>query len=302
MFDLRTGILALLGLVACLEAYPDTYSYSLLAWSSSRPAFFGTPDNQQQITLNSAEIIDRILTKHTCVYDAIVVIEQPGLSSSDLRSLPKSSFLAKSMMDAPASLHLPHLQYPIPIGVAKTISQVCERQYSEAGITELANLVVGSPKIALTIHIPELRTQGRQRKVEMAGLDRQLSHHIEKITHAFDSYLVLVVGTVPSSFSTAKRAADKSQDALNDPFRSVDRSVDRTTSQIITEGIRAGFAAPTGGVLKRYRLLTPGLITSLGITFLLFLPLLLVVVNALAGIRSPVRSESIKRFQDKKNQ
>jgi hypothetical protein len=55
-----------------------------------------------------------------------------------------------------------------------------------------------------------------------------------------------------------------------------------------------------------YRLLTPPLILSLGIVFGLVVPFLLVVISALAGIRSPVRENASGKSRvvgmEKKNQ
>lgn len=68
------------------------------------------------------------------------------------------------------------------------------------------------------------------------------------------------------------------------------------------------FAAPSdlpeGGILKRYQLLTPGLITSLIVVLFVFFPVLFVGVNALASIQNPIKLDLPKGFsaQEKKNQ
>lgn len=63
-------------------------------------------------------------------------------------------------------------------------------------------------------------------------------------------------------------------------------------------------AAPTGGVLKRYQLLTPGLIISLFVALFVLVPVVFMGISALSSIQSPVRSEAPKGFSaaDKKNQ
>lgn len=52
------------------------------------------------------------------------------------------------------------------------------------------------------------------------------------------------------------------------------------------------FATSTPLPAESYRLLTPPLILSLGIVFGLVIPLVLVVISALAGIKSPVREST----------
>lgn len=64
-------------------------------------------------------------------------------------------------------------------------------------------------------------------------------------------------------------------------------------------------AAPTdGGILKRYQLLTPGLIISLLVAFFVLVPVVLMGVYALASIQSPVRLDAPKGFNaaEKKTQ
>jgi hypothetical protein len=59
-----------------------------------------------------------------------------------------------------------------------------------------------------------------------------------------------------------------------------------------------------GGILKRYQLLTPGLILTLIVVFFVFVPIIVFGVNVLAGIQSPLRAEPPRSFsaKDKKNQ
>lgn len=67
------------------------------------------------------------------------------------------------------------------------------------------------------------------------------------------------------------------------------------------------FSAPNrtdGGILKRYQLLTPGLIVTLAVVLFLLIPVIALSVNALASIQSPLRAEAPRSFsaKDKKNQ
>jgi hypothetical protein len=59
-----------------------------------------------------------------------------------------------------------------------------------------------------------------------------------------------------------------------------------------------------GGFLKRYQLLTPGLILTLIVVFFVFVPIIVLGVNALASIQSPLRTEVPRSFstKDRKNQ
>ena len=66
----------------------------------------------------------------------------------------------------------------------------------------------------------------------------------------------------------------------------------------------AAFAPPTGGILARYQLLTPGLILSLAVGFFLLVPIVLAAISALASIQSPLQGQAPKGYiaSEKKNQ
>jgi len=62
--------------------------------------------------------------------------------------------------------------------------------------------------------------------------------------------------------------------------------------------------SPEGGILARYRLLTPALITGLLLVFFVLVPIVLFGVSALASIQSPLRVQPPKGYSadEKKNQ
>lgn len=51
---------------------------------------------------------------------------------------------------------------------------------------------------------------------------------------------------------------------------------------------------PAGGILKRYQLLTPGLLLTLIVTLLILFPIVFVGISALSSIKSPQRMEAPK--------
>jgi hypothetical protein len=63
-------------------------------------------------------------------------------------------------------------------------------------------------------------------------------------------------------------------------------------------------SSPVGGILARYQLLTPALITGLLLAFFVLVPIILFGVSALASIESPLRVQPPKGFSadEKKNQ
>ena len=63
-------------------------------------------------------------------------------------------------------------------------------------------------------------------------------------------------------------------------------------------------ASPSGGILKHYQLLTPGLILVLLISLFVLVPVIFLGVSALSSIQSPLTNEIPKGFsaEEKKNQ
>jgi len=68
--------------------------------------------------------------------------------------------------------------------------------------------------------------------------------------------------------------------------------------------LAANTTLPTGGILKRFQLLTPGLITALLVTFFVLVPVTMLGLNALASIQNPLRVDTSKTFnaRERKNQ
>jgi hypothetical protein len=117
-----------------------------------------------------------------------------------------------------------------------------------------------------------------------------LEDNLVKITSAFDSYAVFLTGT--SSIISPLVTKRQQPNSLSNPGFTNNPTVSFAN---VTE--------PTGGILARYQLLTPGLLTSLLIAFGLLIPLLMVGITSLASIQNPIRTELPKGPSlEKKNQ
>ena len=125
----------------------------------------------------------------------------------------------------------------------------------------------------------------RRPKTERFTTELYLSNEIEAIGSLFPKYLVVFTGAVPHL------SARQEPSELDSPSSSL---LFAPNSTILQEG----------GILKRYQILTPALITSLLITFFVLVPIIMLGVQALASIQSPLSSEVPKGFdaQEKKTQ
>lgn len=125
-----------------------------------------------------------------------------------------------------------------------------------------------------------------------------LSSDLASLAATFPNHLVVYTGSVPSSHGHTKRQSSPTPDR---PILDL--------SEVATSTPKFAAAAPNttlpeGGILKRYQLLTPALITGLLVAFFLLVPVLYFALGTLASIQIPIRSDVGKTFGalEKKNQ
>jgi hypothetical protein len=116
--------------------------------------------------------------------------------------------------------------------------------------------------------------------------ESRLSNDLDIIASIFPKHLVIFAGS-PSHISTRQAPSDL------DSAQSLDSTFAGNTT-----------VRQEGGILKRYQILTPGLITTLLVTLFVFVPVIMLGISALANIQSPLSSDVPKGFdaQEKKHQ
>ncbi len=125
----------------------------------------------------------------------------------------------------------------------------------------------------------------------IARAESQLSSDMNHIAAAFPKYLVVYAGWAPSL---------ESRQFYEDGELSLfDLSI---TPETLVFPSKA--AATEGGILKRYQLLTPGLIITLLVVFFVLVPLVFMGISSLASIQSSVRLDTPKGYNavEKKTQ
>nr|GAT51473.1 predicted protein [Mycena chlorophos] len=268
----------LLAITALLPAAALAFSNTapVVSWSSHSSALLDAlpPKFSLETLLSSADL---------CEHDAVVFVDQPELRASDLRSLPSNTHLARSLASAPSSRQLPYV--PTDVENNNNIPQLlaaaaarCSSQlvsYAPGYGAELSANV----KHLLSLTFPPLDGLAQARKDALLKHDDILSSELARIAALFPHHLVIY--TSSASLTPSKRSTPKPINlaAAADP-------------------------SATGGILSKYQLLTPGLITGLLITFFVLMPILITGINALSSIQSPVRVDAPKGFDavERKNQ
>lgn len=123
-----------------------------------------------------------------------------------------------------------------------------------------------------------------------------LSADLERIANAFPKHLVVYAGWNPSH--DRRQYYEEDEDAELDFLDFVpvpEKSPVSSTRKAVPSN---------AGILKRYQLLTPGLIICLLVVLFVLFPILFMAISALASIQSSVRLDAPKGFNavEKKNQ
>ncbi|KAJ7072914.1 hypothetical protein C8F01DRAFT_1105693 [Mycena amicta] len=265
----------LIRLLAVAALLPAALGFSntspVVSWSShSSPLLDSLPPKFSLDTLLSSADL--------CGHDAVVFVDQPELRASDLRSLSSSTHLARSLASAPSSRQLPY----VPNNAHSNLPQLLEAAAARCN-SQLVSYAPGygsslsaNAKHLLSLTFPPLDGLAKDRKDALLKHDAILSTELARIAALFPHHLVIYT----SSASISKRSTP----------------------------INLTRAAPSsstkGGILTHYQLLTPGLITALLITLFVLVPIIMLGINALSSIQSPLRVDAPKGFDavERKNQ
>ncbi|KAI0092475.1 hypothetical protein BDY19DRAFT_924543 [Irpex rosettiformis] len=283
--------IVLASLFATSFAYYDTNP--LIAWSSHSPnALSSLPKSSY-----TPDFLHSLLaSENICDHDAVVFVSQAGLHASDLRSLSRSSTLAQKLGAAASSVELPYMRRSIddPLtNVARAVAERCGARTLSVSCGEVGpHIAAGTrEKHVVSLGMPTVDGSFGNRKQLMKEYVNLLSLDLETISSEFPKHLVVYAGWM-SSLETRQELPDEESTSLE--------------GTLLPPPVKgAAKAAPSdGGILKKYQLLTPGLIISLAVTFFVLVPIVFMGISSLASIQSPVRLDAPKGFSavEKKNQ
>ncbi|KAN0124399.1 hypothetical protein V8E52_002048 [Russula decolorans] len=261
----------------------------VVAWSSHRcgaldrlrPGFLSTGSTPPFLNDVSTKLLS---DTDVCEFDAVIIVDHPGLHASDLRSLSPSSSLATRLQDSPSSIQLPYVRFPPSSSLANysPLQDLADKLAGLCGAQRLAlpldnaavDLAPSSEtfKRVFSLSMPALTETAGARKRSVAELETRLANELERIGRSYPRHLVILAGS--------RRQDGPAPVPSGSP------------------------SPPEGGILARYQLLTPALITGLLLVFFVLVPIVLFGVSALASIQSPLRVQPPKGYSadEKKNQ
>ncbi|TCD69179.1 hypothetical protein EIP91_008475 [Steccherinum ochraceum] len=251
----------------------------LVAWSSLSTELLPTSSSSTP----ADDFFDLwIHNDDACEFDAVILVNQPGLHASDLRTLSSSSPLPKILESAPSSAQIPYTQLSAEQSrgsAANDISRRCgSRAISLAEAKQLHQQDISGSKFIVSVEVPGL-DMSSSRKSQMEVIGQQLAQELEGLASAFPDHLVVYSDWEQSSHVPV-------------------------ASLLSRQDTSAPKKSTATGILKRYQLLSPALILSLFLTLFILLPLLMISIQALTSIQSPVRLDGkmLAEYREKKNQ
>ncbi|KAH9172145.1 hypothetical protein EDB89DRAFT_999269 [Lactarius sanguifluus] len=249
----------------------------VVAWSSHRSDAVTKPS---VVLLNSGtphwdDVFVQMFGDGLCEFDAVVLVDQPGLHASDLRSLSPESFVATRLQDSPSSSQLPYVRFPHQ---GNSLQDLADRVVQHCGAQRLSFPVGEGPEVlepgpgkhVLSLSMPEITEIAGARRDFVTEHEARLASELERIERTFPRHVVVFAGS--------RRQDDSAAEPAPSP--------------------------PAGGILARYQLLTPALISALLLTFFVLIPIVLFGISALASIQSPLHVNAPKGYSadEKKNQ
>ncbi|KZT20614.1 hypothetical protein NEOLEDRAFT_1100447 [Neolentinus lepideus HHB14362 ss-1] len=282
--------LVLLSLLACSHAYSNTHP--LVAWTS--------PNSPPLPVIASPSYIESALesilnAERICEHDVIIIVDQPGLHASDLRTLSPYSPLSFALENSESSIQLPYLrrepESTAALDLVFSVSRRCDLPAVtvwDDGIDRLSQFVGGMTRYIAYVEPLVLEEKGWKRSRDINRRSQIISDRLLSLTLSIPiKHLVLLTGRQGETTS------------LEDLEDLEDLPVIPPSSLVAPNS-----TLPTGGILKRYQLLTPALITTLIVALGILVPVVFLGISALASIQAPARMEPPKKFNavEKKTQ
>jgi len=272
--------------IACLatilfssSVYGFSNTFPLLAWSSlPSPPLSKLAEGIPALSEQS-EVMDRVMSmENLCRHDVILFATQTGLHANDLRALDRDSRISSLLGSSSDSLQLPytscsHSSTKSFDAYAAELSKRCGHRVISNDRTEDDEVVVPGEKKIVLLHLHDLVAE--RPTSPSPRIDTAIASAVERHTAGSKSHLVVLAG----SPSLARRG------------------------EVLETRQAQNSTLATGGILKRFQLLTPTIIIAILVIFLLYIPLLFLAINALASIQIPRIGGGAKTVSsDRKNQ
>ncbi|EJU06005.1 hypothetical protein DACRYDRAFT_102962 [Dacryopinax primogenitus] len=285
----RILLAALLAFGGSAIAFKNTVP--LVAWSTEPSCQLSDLQTESAVT-DWNKALQILSASDICSHEGIILIQQRGLHASDLSLLPSSSQLSRRVRSSTSLFQAPRLKLSADLSFDALVANITQK-CGHVLVDEWDSLHLGSlrpdTKYLFKMELPTIRGASADRRTKMQECESLLSDRLESLASLFPARLVLLAGGPAPPLSFSRRDVEDVNTHPPAPFYD--------TMQIPSN-------QPQGAsFLSQYQILTPGLVSALLVAFVIFLPLVMVGVGAVASIQSPMRMEGPKGVsQEKKHQ
>ncbi|KAG5729275.1 hypothetical protein E4T56_gene8053 [Termitomyces sp. T112] len=281
----------------CPLALAFSNTVPFLTWSS----YPSKPLEQLSSSVKKSQTLFQslLLNENICELDSVIFVSQEGLHASDLRALSPSSKFVRMLREYTSQRQFQYVRPQQSADLSDTVETIAKR----CGFDTI-DLVPGATSEHLThdsknvinIRLPSLEGEiGGTRKDKASLYTSQLANDLEYLSSMYPKHLVIYTGISAATFSVQ-----------HDSRQHIETEDDATLTWPVFDfvSVPSNTTLAQGGILKRYQLLTPGLITSLLVVLFILLPILSFGFKALASIQSPLETEAPNKFSadEKKRQ
>ncbi|KAF8306251.1 hypothetical protein DL93DRAFT_2088835 [Clavulina sp. PMI_390] len=242
---------------------------AIFSGSPLRPG--GSPDPGATARIVSPRAL--LASSQICEYDTVIVITSAGLTFDDLYELPTSSHIARSFQQSPLKGLGIHPQPSS--GLAASIAEQCGHQ-----LTSFTDNEYLTGRNVLQLELPEAEDSLAARN---AALNEAFVGMEEFFVSASSLIFLVESSSLAEPSPHVKRAEAPS--ALSPFFTPLH--------------LRASNSTTSGGLFQKYQLVTPNLLFTLFISFLLLLPILWAAISALSSIEIPTHMGDIIKTEKK---
>ncbi|KAG6813177.1 hypothetical protein H0H92_013297 [Tricholoma furcatifolium] len=242
----------------------------LLVAAALCPLAFAFSNTVPLVSWSSKAELQDLRSPDLCSLDAVILVGQEGLHASDLRTLSPTSKFAQILSQSTSSRQLQYAQpQPDLSSTAESVAARCGFETIHLTPNDVPGHFTHGSQNVVYITLPSLEGElGGSRKDKVSLYTSQLADELAYLSSTYPNHLVIYTGTSSPSFTLQPRQAI----AFDDLF------------------IAPNTTLVDGGILKRYQLLTPGLITVLLVAFFILVPILMFGFRALASIQSPLET------------
>ncbi|KAF8171816.1 hypothetical protein BJ912DRAFT_994981 [Pholiota molesta] len=153
-------------------------------------------------SIHSSALLESIIdAADICSHDAVILIEQPGLHASDLRTLSPTTHLAHSLRTSPSARQYPYIPASAPLDLAALGARYPAGRKAHGSGQGRKHVV------CMTLpHLGDAGKAGGRRRTSTVSSYALLTSELTSLASAFPNHLVVYTGSLPPAQHARRQA------------------------------------------------------------------------------------------------